>query len=236
MCRSIAPREIDAESISSTPALILVLRLWAITYRQRWAIVLLSACLSAHAQNDPTVLRIRIVQGEGAVYGAGSRATRGVIVQVTDETGKPVENSVVSFRLPENGVTGTFNSGGKTEIVNTTTDGRAEVWGMQWGRAAGPVELRITAAKGATRGGIICPLYISDAPVLTATKDRNPAPQHTTGGSKKKLWILIGAAAAASVAVVGVAAASGSSAATGAPGAVSTPPQIGNPTITISRP
>lgn len=170
------------------------------------------------------------------MYAAGSRATRGIAVQVTDETGKPVPNAAVNFRLPENGVTGTFNSGGKTEIVNTNAEGRAEVWGMQWGRTAGPLELRITASKGATRGGIVCPLYISDAPVLTgANKDNNAPPEHKVGGSKKKLWILIGAAAAASVAVVGVAAAGGGTAAA-APGSVTSPPQIGNPTITISRP
>lgn len=170
------------------------------------------------------------------MYAAGSRATRGIAVQVTDETGKPVPNAAVNFRLPENGVTGTFNSGGKTEIVNTNAEGRAEVWGMQWGRAAGPLELRITASKGATRGGIVCPLYISDAPVLTgANKDNNAPPEHKVGGSKKKLWILIGAAAAASVAVVGVAAAGGGTAAA-TPGPVTSPPQIGNPTITISRP
>ncbi len=96
--------------------------------------------------------------------------------------------------------------------------------------------MRITAAKGATRGGAICPLYISDAPVLTGAKDHDPAPEHKTSGSKKKLWIAIGLAAAASVAVIGVAASSGSKTTAAAPGTVSTPPQIGNPTITISRP
>ncbi len=196
---------------------------------------LASQVRSAQAQSDPAILQIRVVQGEGAVYAAGARATRGIVVQITDETGKPVENAAVSFRLPENGATGTFSSGSKTEIANTGADGRAEVWGMQWGRTAGALELRITVAKGATRGGAICPLYISDAPVLTGTKDRDPAPEHKVGSSKKKLWIAVGLAAAASVAVIGVAASNGGTAAV-APGPVSTPPQIGSPTITISRP
>jgi hypothetical protein len=217
-----------------------VLRLRATICREGSFIGLLSVFVAwpggvAGAQSDPAILQIRVVQGEGGVYAAGSRATHGVVVQVTDETGKPVESASVSFRLPENGPSGTFSSGGKTEIVNTNADGRAEVWGMQWGRATGSLELRITAAKGPTRGGVICPLYISDSAVLTPTKDRDPAPQHKVGGSKKKLWILVGAAAAASIAVVGIAASGGSAAAV-APGSVSTPPQIGNPTISISRP
>lgn len=218
-----------------------MLRLWATTYRQSWSIVALYCCLasqvqSVRAQSDPAILQIRVVQGEGAVYAAGSRATRGIIAQVTDETGKPVANATVTFRLPDTGATGTFSSGNKTEIVNTTADGRAEIWGMQWGRTTGALEMRITAAKGTTRGGVTSPLYISDAPVLTGAKDHDAAPPHKSGGSKKKLWIVVGLAAAASVAVIGVAAASGSKTAAAAPGSISTPPQIGTPTITISRP
>ena len=105
------------------------------------------------AQNDPAILLIHIVEGEGAVYAIGSRATRGVTVQVTDETGKPVESAVVSFRLPDDGPTGEFSSGMRTEIVPTGADGRANVWGMQWNRVTGPLEVRITAAKGAGSRG-----------------------------------------------------------------------------------
>ena len=79
------------------------------------------------AQNDPAILLIRIVEGEGTVYPIGSRATRGVTVQVTDESGKPVDSAAVVFRLPQDGPTGTFSSGMQTEIVTTTADGRAKL-------------------------------------------------------------------------------------------------------------
>ena len=105
---------------------------------------------------DPAILQVRVVEGEGAVYGIGSRATRGITIQVTDETGKPVSGSTVTFRLPDSGSTGTFPSGSKTEVVATRADGRAAAWGMQWNRAPGALEIRITAVKGQTRAGILC--------------------------------------------------------------------------------
>ncbi len=190
---------------------------------------LLCISLPCWAQ-DPTILQLRVVQGEGSVYAAGSRATRGVIIEVTDETGKPVEGAAVTFRLPDQGPTGQFNSGTRTEIVATTADGRAEVWGMQWGREAGAFDLRVTAAKGATRGGMLCVLYLSDAPVL---KSSETAQQRTAGGSKKKLWITLGLAAAASVAVIGMA---GSKAPAAIAGGTVESVRIGTPTITIGRP
>lgn len=214
-----------------------MLRLWRTSYRRSWSFILLLVSTLVQAQNNPAVLQIRVVQGEGAVYAAGSRATRGIIVQVTDETGKPVEGAAVTFRLPESGVTGTFNSGGKTDNATTGSDGRAEVWGMQWGRAPGAFEMRITAAKGSARGGTVCPLYISDAPVLTGSSENNPAPEpKASGSSKKKMWIIIGAAAAAGVAVIGVAGKGGGSNGGAPPPSGPNPPQVGTPSITISRP
>lgn len=198
--------------------------------RLRVALLILSLPLTIWAQGDPAVLQLRVVQGEGAVYASGSRATRGVVVQVTDETGRPVESATVSFRLPEQGPTGTFSSGQRTEIASTDANGRVEVWGMQWSRETGGFELRITAAKGQVRGSVVCPLYLSAAPVLS--RDRDAAPQHSLTHKKTKLWIAVGLAAAAGFAAAGVAGKS----APAATAAASTAPQIGTPTIAIVRP
>lgn len=187
----------------------------------------------ASADGDPAVLHLRVVQGEGTVYSAGGRATRGVVVQVTDETGKPVADAAVSFRLPDQGPTGEFSSGGKTEIVKTGIDGRAEVWGMQWGKQTGSFEMKITAAKGDTRGGVVCALYLSNAPVLKSGQDRDSGPVHKVSHSRKKLWIGLALAAGASLAVAG---ASGGKATATAPAAVTSAPTIGAPTISITHP
>src|ERR1035437_11048151 len=83
-------------------------------------IVLLAVILMQPPEDGPAILQIRVIEGEGVAYPLGGRATRGVTVQVTDETGKPIENASVSFRLPEEGPSGTFSNG--SGLGNGTTD------------------------------------------------------------------------------------------------------------------
>jgi hypothetical protein len=174
------------------------------------------------AAADPALLQIHIVEGDGAVYSLGSRATRGVTVQVTDETGRPVEAATVSFRLPDDGPGGAFSNNSKNEIVTTQSDGRAGIWGMQWNRTAGSFEIRVTAAKGQARAGIVCPIYLR----------AGPAPEtSSTHSSHKWAWIAVAAAGAAGAA--GLALRSGTST-TNTP--VSSTLRIGAPTISIGHP
>lgn len=178
-----------------------------------------------------SVLQIRVVEGEGVVYPSGGRATRGITVQVTDETGAPVLGAAVTFRLPDNGPTGEFAEGGRTSIQITAADGRAMVWGMLWNRETGPFEVRVTASKSNVRAGIVCPLYLSDA-----VKD-GPPPESGVRVSKSrtKLWVALGAVAAA-VGVVAATSGGGGTTSNGPPPGAINAPQIGTPTITIGRP
>ena len=105
---------------------------------------ILAAAL-AYGADNPALLAIRLTEGDGAIYAKGSRATRGLAVLITDETGRPVEGATVSFSLPADGPSGEFSSGGRTEIATTRADGRAAVWGMQWNRTSG------TRSKSASR-------------------------------------------------------------------------------------
>jgi hypothetical protein len=148
-------------------------------------------------------LQIRVVEGEGAVYAAGSRATRGITVVVTNETGKPVDGATVSFQLPQDGPSGTFTSGAKTEIVTTRADGRAAVWGMPWNRKAGTVEIRITAAKGEARAGTVCAIELSEALAKEAAPTGRSGAARVSG-SHKWLWITLAVVGAAGGGVAGV--------------------------------
>jgi hypothetical protein len=177
------------------------------------------------AAQDPAILQIHVVDGEGAVYPIGSRATRGITVQITDETGAPVDSATVSFHLPEDGPSGSFAGGGKTEIVTTRADGRANAWGMQWNRSAGLMEIRVTASKGQTRAGIVCSQYLSASPDAAAPQSR------IGSGGHKWLWIALGVAGAAAAAVAGVAIAGKSSSSAPATGV-----QIGAPIIVLGQP
>lgn len=151
----------------------------------------LAFALSAQAS---VIVQLRLVDGDGVIYRTGTRATHGITVLVTDEAGKPVDGASVSFRLPDQGATGTFNSGLRTEVVTTGPDGRASVWGMQWNKTAGPVEIRITAVKDQARAGIISTLHLTDALSPAAGGQGEFKASH---GSHKWLWIAAAAAAAA---------------------------------------
>ena len=97
---------------------------------------------------------------------------------------------------------------------------------MQWGSEAGSFEMRITAAKGATRGGVVCELHLSEA-LLQKSAD---APKKV---GKKKLWITVALAGAATAAVIGMAGSKVPAAI--APGTVESV-KIGSPSIVIGRP
>jgi hypothetical protein len=190
----------------------------------RSLILFLTGTLVAGAQ--PVALRVTLVEGEGVVYPAGSRATRGVVVKVTDEAGRPVEGVTVSFSLSSDGPGGVFASGARTEVATTHADGGAAVWGMQWNRTPGPFAILITAVKGAARGGVTCSQSLAVAAVPAARQSR------TGPGGHKWLWITL--AVVGGVAGAGVAAVAGGKTSTAASG--STAIQIGAPTISLGRP
>lgn len=189
------------------------------------------ALAAALAANASVIIQLKVVEGDGVVYRTGARATRGLTVLVTDETGKPVENAAVSFRLPDEGPSGVFNSGLRTEVVTTGPDGRATIWGMQWNKTAGPIQIRITAAKDQARAGIISTQYLSDTIVAKAGGEGVFTAPHK---GHKWLWIALvaGAAAGAGMAFGGHGSnTSGTAAASTTPGIV-----IGTPSITVGHP
>lgn len=166
------------------------------------------------------------------------RSSRGIVMQVTDETGRPVEGVAVSFHLPSDGPSGAFLSGLKTEIAMTGPDGRASVYGIQWNGVPGPAQIRVTAAKGEARAGMIVNLYLSDKPVA---EERGPRDRGfpKAGGSKKWLLLLILAAGAGGGAAFGLSQSKPGAAAAGAvvpPAATTAAPSIGAPTISVGKP
>jgi hypothetical protein len=187
---------------------------------------ILAAAL-AWGADAPSILTVRVAEGDGAAYPVGSRATRGVTVLVTDETGRPVEGATVSFTLPAEGPGGVFSTGARTEIAATRADGRAAVWGMQWNRTAGTFEIRITAVKGQARAGVVSSQSLSNAP---EAREEGAGKVRRAGGGHKLLWISLVVAGAAAAGVAGVAARK-PSAATAASSV--TPLKIGTPTISL---
>jgi len=179
--------------------------------------------------NASVIIQLKVVEGEGTVYRTGARAARGLTVLVTDEAGKPVSGAAVSFRLPDSGPSGVFSTGLRTEVVTTDVDGHASVWGMQWNKAAGPIEIRITAVKEQARAGIVSTQYLNDTAVPQPGGEGTFQPSH----SSKTKWLLL-AAAVGGGAAAGLAFGRSHS----APSAATTPASlsIGSPSIIVGHP
>lgn len=192
--------------------------------------IICCALAFAVSANASVIVQLKVVEGEGVVYRTGTRATRGITVLVTDETGKPVDMAAVSFRLPDEGASGTFSSGLRTEIVTTGPDGRATVWGMQWNKTPGPVEIRITAIKEQARAGLVSTQYLSDS---VAPKSGGEGVFTASHGHK---WMWIAAIAAGAGAGAAFALSKGSSSSPAATTSVVTGLSIGTPSITVSHP
>jgi hypothetical protein len=143
-----------------------------------------------------------------------------LVIEVTDETGQGVKGALVSFRMPDSGVSGTFRNGLKTEILTTDSAGRVSLHGLEAGGFAGRFQIRMTIAKGEARAGAVSNQFI--------------APGNSRGGAMFRphaRWLEVGGliVAVAAAAVLKSAASSGGSNA-------QLPPTIGQPTVTVGKP
>jgi hypothetical protein len=175
------------------------------------------------------ILQLRVVEGEGAVHAAGTRSTRPLTVEVTDETGKPVERAAVSFHLPEEGPGGLFLNGLRTDVVVTDAAGRAGVRGLIWNRIPGRFQIRIVASFEQARAGIESSQYVEGPPVAAAS-----AAVSSQAGHSHTKWFILGALAAGGAAA-GLLAGHGGANTT--PAAAPAPAlTIGAPSITVGKP
>ncbi|SPE38414.1 conserved exported hypothetical protein [Candidatus Sulfopaludibacter sp. SbA3] len=202
------------------------------------------------APGQVAILQIQVVEGEGAVHPPGSRSVRALTVEVTDETGKPVEHASVSFHLPDDGPGGVFLSGLRTEVAVTDALGRASIHGLQWNHTPGRFQIRIVASREQARAGIVSFHYIGDAsararpvPVSPSAPATPPAPSTPAASRGHSKWIVLATLLAAGAAAAVVNGSRSKStpqvAAAAMPAPVAAPAatlSIGNPTITVGKP
>lgn len=155
------------------------------------------------AQN-PSSLRVVVLEGEGAINNVKEQRAKEPVVQVNDENDAPIKDATVTFMLPDNGPSGTFGASGTTLTMQTDEKGQATGRGLRPNAGVGQFEIRVIVSLGP----------LTDRIIITQT---NAAPAVTKGGgSSKTLLILIIVAGALGG---GAAAALGSkkSSSTGAP-------------------
>lgn len=185
------------------------------------------------------ILHIRVIEGEGAVNAAGSHIARPLMVEVTDETGRPVEGASVSFHLPEEGAGGTFGNGLRTDVTVTDARGRANLHTMQLNRTPGRFAIRIVASKEQARAGMLSYQYIAEpkgAPAVAANSSKH-GPSLLHGPLK---WVALAVLAGGATAGAMAATHGGSQAAPAiAPSTTtgtSTGIVIGNPALSVGKP
>ena len=137
-----------------------------------WTVVVLLVCF-AGAQD--AALHIKIVAGDGGAHAPGSHVGKPLTVEVTDATGKPVPGAKVSFQAPEEGPSGLFTNGLRTDLATTDSNGRATVHGLQFNRVAGWFNVRVTASKEQARAGTVARLSIGGGGDQVESADRKPA-------------------------------------------------------------
>ena len=81
------------------------------------------ASATAAAAPKPTAVKIVVLQGEGAQNNTRSRVGVNPVVEVRDESDKPVAGAEVVFQLPAAGPGGVFNGWMSTQTARTNEKG-----------------------------------------------------------------------------------------------------------------
>ena len=144
--------------------------------------------LPASAQNPPSRIEVVVVEGDGAVYGAGQRA-RGLAVRVEDDEHRPVAGASVVFVLPVSGPSGDFADGARNYTAITDNQGLAAASGIRLNRIPGKLQIYVTASYRGLRANGLINQVIEGGPAGT---EMQPA----RSGHKWR-WIALGILAAA---------------------------------------
>src|SRR5579885_3071831 len=121
-------------------------------YTPKWMCVVLACLLwlnpaiAAQADAPPSSIELTVLQGEGALNGLGQRATQEPVVEVRDQSKRPLSGAAVVFTLPTQGPSGEFGKGSKTLTVLTDDSGRAVASGLRVNKISGKLEIHVNAS------------------------------------------------------------------------------------------
>ncbi len=167
-------------------------------------------------------LHIVIVEGDGAINNINQKINVAPVVEVRDESNKPVEGAAVVFSLPTQGPGGIFANGTNTLTATSDRQGRATANGIRLNRQTGKFDIRVTVSVGGQTASA----------TITQNNVSGISSSGANGGNSKKIWILIAVAGGAAAIGALVALHHGSSStSSGTPPIVITPgtPTVGGP-------
>lgn len=103
----------------------------------------------------PGVLKLVVIQGEGAINNIRTRSATAPIVEVRDENDKPVAGAEVIFQLPPAGPGGVFHGWMRSQTVRSDAQGRAAATGYAPNDQAGRFNIKVTASLGNKTGAVV---------------------------------------------------------------------------------
>lgn len=145
------------------------------------ALFLVSLLFTNLLHGQESTLNIAVIAGAAGREVINQKVRVDPVVQVEDETGKPVAGAQVIFALPDSGPGGVFENGGPRLSVLTDADGKAVARGIRANHLTGPFDIKVTASLEGRTG--------------TATiSETNIRPPRSNGafGISTRTWILVG--------------------------------------------
>ena len=134
-------------------------------------------------------LKIVVVQGEGSLNRIKSRTATQPVVEVRDESDKPITGAEVVFQLPAAGPGGVFNGWMRTQTAKTDAQGRASANGLTPNDQEGRYNIKVTATEGKKTGTAI----IAQTNTMTGSET-------SRSRSHKTLYIVLGVVAVGAIA------------------------------------
>lgn len=166
-------------------------------------------------------LKIVALEGEGAKNNVRAKSATAPVVEVRDETDKPVAGAEVVFQLPATGPGGVFHGWMRTQTVRSDAQGKAAVTGYVPNDEEGRFNIKVTATSGAKTG----------AAVIAQSNVRGSG---SSAGSAKRGWWKPVAVIAGAAAIGGIVAATRNG--NGSAAATTTPVTITPGAVTVSGP
>jgi hypothetical protein len=172
------------------------------------AVAVLALCAGGLALGVEThTITLTVLRGEARFNDMRRKTPEDIVVQVLDQTGKPVTGAQVTFTAPAIGAGGSFRDGGKTLSVDSDQEGKATAPGFRPNVIEGRFAIRVNASY---QGKTASTLIWQSNTIATGSK----------GGSRKTLLLL---ALAGGAIAGGVVAATGGSSTQPAPTPVPVP-------------